>query len=65
MAVQRIVALTQTYSLIVPAATRRQIHALTTELFTLATSKAGSTTNIRARTRAHLHEATNPPSRMS
>jgi hypothetical protein len=65
MAVQRIVALTRTYSLINPAATQRQIQALTNELFTLATSKAGATTNVRARTRARSNEATNPPSRAS
>ena len=34
MAVERIVALTRTYSLISPAATQRQIQALTTQLFT-------------------------------
>lgn len=65
MTVQRIVALTRTYSLINPAATQRQVHALTAQLLTLATSKAGSTINVRARTRARSHEATNPPSRAS
>lgn len=63
--VQRKVALTRTYSLINPAATQRQIQALRTELFTLATSKAGSTINARARTRARSHEATKPPPRAS
>ena len=63
--VQRIVALTRTYSLINPAATQRQIQALSTQLLTLATNKAGSTINARARTRASSHEATNTPSRAS
>lgn len=65
MEVRRIVALTRTYSLINPAATQRRIQALSSELFTLATNKAGSTINARARTRARSHEATNPPSRAS
>ena len=43
MAVEHIVALTRTYSLINPAATQRQIQALTTQLFTMTTSKAGPT----------------------
>ena len=63
--VQCIVALTRTYSLINPAATQRQIQALSTQLFTLATNKAGSTINVRARTRASSHEATIPPPRAS
>lgn len=65
MTVQRIVALTRTYSLINPAATRRQIQALTAQLLTMATNKPGSTINVRARTRARSDEATNPPSRAS
>ena len=40
MTVDRIVALKRTYSLINPAAIQRQIQALTTQLFTLTTSKA-------------------------
>ena len=40
MTVERIVALTRTYSLINPAATQRQIQALTPPLLTLTTSKA-------------------------
>ena len=39
MTVERIVALKRTHSLINPAATQRQIQALTAQLFTLATSK--------------------------
>jgi acid stress-induced BolA-like protein IbaG/YrbA len=35
MTVDRIAALKRTYSLINPAATQRQIHALTIQLFTL------------------------------
>ena len=65
MAVERIVALTRTYSLINPAATQRQIQALTTQLFTMTTSKAGPTTKAQVPKRARSHEATNPPSRAS
>ena len=65
MAVQRIVALTRTYSLINPAATQRQVQALTAQLFTLATSKAGPGADIPINKRARLREATNHPSRAS
>nr|WP_232070604.1 transposase family protein [Mycobacterium lacus] len=41
MTVERIVALTRTYSLINPAATQHQIQALTAQPLTLATSTAG------------------------
>ncbi len=41
MTVERIVALTRTYSLINPAATQHQIQALTAQPLTLATSIAG------------------------
>ena len=62
MAVERIVAMTRTYSLTNPAATQRQIQALSAQLLTLATSKSRPTTiNARARKRAPSHEATNPP----
>src|SRR5258705_226322 len=43
MSVERIVALTRTYSLINPAATQRQIQALTAHLLTMTTSKAEPT----------------------
>ena len=65
MTVERIVALTRTYSLINPAATQRQIQALTTELLTLTTSKPGPTAKAQVNKRARSHEATNPPSRAS
>jgi len=58
---ERIVALKRTYSLINPAATQRQIHALTTPLFTLATSKAPDSTPVNKRARSR--EATTAPSR--
>jgi Integrase core domain len=61
--VQRIVALTRTYSLINPAATQRQVQALTTQLSTLATSKAAPGVAAPINKRARLREATNPPSR--
>lgn len=63
--VDRIVALKRTYSLINPAATRRQIQALTAQLFTLATSKAGDGVSAPVNKRARLREATNTPTRAS
>lgn len=65
MTVQRIVALKRTYSLINPAATGRQIQALTTQLFTLATSKAADGTPAPITKRARSREATKHPSRAS
>jgi hypothetical protein len=65
MTVERIVALTRTYSLINPAATQRQIQALTAELLTITTSKAGPAAKAQVNKRARPHEATNPPSRAS
>lgn len=65
MSVERIVALTRTYSLINPAATQRQIQALTAQLLTLATSKAAPGARPPLPKRARLREATNPPSRAS
>jgi Integrase core domain len=65
MTVQRIVALTRTYSLINPAALQRQLQALTTQLSTLAASKAAPGTSAPINKRARLREATNPPSRAS
>jgi hypothetical protein len=59
--VDDIVALTRTYSLINPAATQRRIHALTKQLLTLTTSKAGA----RITKRAHSNEATRTPTRAS
>lgn len=52
MTVDRIVALKRTYSLINPAATQRQIQALTTQLFTLATSKAPAGVSVPITKRA-------------
>src|SRR5262249_47279277 len=65
MTVERIVALTRTYSLINPAATQRQIHALTAQLLTLVTSKAAPDAAAPINKRARLREATNQPSRAS
>jgi hypothetical protein len=65
MTVQRIVALTRTYSLINPAATQRRIQALTAELLKMTTSKAGPATKAQLNKRARSREATNPPSRAS
>jgi hypothetical protein len=65
MTVERIVGLTRTYSLINPAATQRQIQALTAQLFTLATSKAGDGAQTPITKRARLREATNAPTRAS
>nr|WP_101947178.1 DDE-type integrase/transposase/recombinase [Mycobacterium sp. 3519A] len=61
MTVDRIVAMTRTYSLINPAATQRQIQALTAQLTALATSKAQPTAHRPTNKRAQLREATNPP----
>jgi hypothetical protein len=61
MAVQRIVALTRTYSLINPAATQRQIGSLTAQLLAMTTSKADASINKRACS----HEATTSPTRAS
>ena len=63
--VERIVALTRTYSLINPAATSRQIQALTAQLLTITTSKAGPTAKAQVNKRARSREATNHPSRAS
>ena len=57
MAVQRIVALTRTYSMINPAATQRRIQDLSAQLLTMTTSKAGARVNKRALS----YEATNHP----
>ena len=65
MTMERIVALKRTYSLINPAATQRQIQALTTQLFTLATSKAPAGVPAPVTKRARSREATNHPSRAS
>ena len=65
MTVERIVALTRTYSLINPAATQRQIQALTAQLHKMTTSKSEPTTRARVPKRAQSHEATKPPSRAS
>src|ERR1700739_1785402 len=63
--VQRIMALTRTYSLINPAATQRQVQALTAQLLTITTTKAGPTAEPQVNKRARLREATNPPKRAS
>ena len=65
MTVERIVALTRTYSLINPVATQRQVQALTAQLFTLTTSKAASGATTPINKRARLRDATNHPSRAS
>jgi hypothetical protein len=60
-AVQRIVSLTRTYSLINPAAIQRQIGSLTAQLLVMTTSKADASVNKRAPS----HEATKSPTRAS
>ena len=65
MTVKRIVGLTRTYSLINPAATQRQIQALTAQLFTLVISKTGDGAQTPITKRARLREATNAPTRAS
>lgn len=63
--VDRVVALKRTYSLINPAATGRQIQALTAQLFALAASKAPAGNPAPLTKRARSREATNHPSRAS
>jgi hypothetical protein len=63
--VDRILALKRTYSLINPAATGRQIQALTAQLLTMTTSKAQPGTPAPITKRARSREATNQPSRAS
>ena len=65
MTEERIAALARTYARINPAATQRQIQALTTQLLTLTTSKAGPKAKTQFTTRALSNEATNRPSRAS
>jgi len=65
MTVDRIAALARTHALINPAATQRQIQALTAQLLKITTSKAGPTAKARVPKRAQSLEATNPPSRAS
>ncbi len=57
--------LARTYASTNPAAVRRQIQALTTELLTLTTSKAGPKTKAPVPTRAPSNESTNHTSRAS
>ena len=65
MTVDRIMALKRTYSLLNPAATQRQIQALTTQLFALVTSKAEPGAPAPVTKRARSREATNHTSRTS
>jgi hypothetical protein len=66
MSVERIVALTRTYSVINPAATQRQIQALTAQLLTMTTSKAGPTAKAQLPKRARSHEPQVPfPGRLA
>ncbi|MDH6247956.1 hypothetical protein M2432_005630 [Mycobacterium sp. OTB74] len=65
MPVERIVTLTRTYSLINPAATQRQVQALTAQLLTITTTKAGPSPKTQVNKRARAREATNPPTRAS
>jgi hypothetical protein len=65
MTAERIATLAIAHGRINPAATQRRIHALTNQLLTLATSKAGPKTKARVATRAHSHEATKSPTRAS
>ena len=65
MTVERIVALARNHSLINPAATQRQVQALTAELSALATAKAGPAAQPQVNKRARSREATNTPTRAS
>lgn len=61
----RIVGLARAHGRINPAATQRQIQALTNQLLTLTVSKAGPKTKARVATRALSHEATKSATRAS
>ena len=61
----RIVGLATTQGRINPVATQRRIHALTNQLLTLTSGKAGPTTNARAAMRAPSNEATSSSTRAS
>jgi len=63
--VDRIAALARTHALINPAATQRQIQALTAQLHKMTTTKSHPATRARVPKRAQSHEATKPPSRAS
>jgi hypothetical protein len=63
--VDHIAALARTHALINPAATQRQIRALTAQLHKMTTSKSQPATRARVPKRAQSHEATKPPSRAS
>jgi hypothetical protein len=61
----RIASMVRTHALINPAATQRQIQALTAQPLKMTTNKPQSATRARIPKRAQLHEATNPLSRAS
>ena len=61
----RIASMSRTHALINPAATQRQIQALTAQLYKMTTSKSQPAIRARVPKRAQSHEATNPPSRAS
>jgi hypothetical protein len=61
----RTASMARTHALINPAATQRQIQALTARLLTMTTSKPDHITRSRNPKRAKSHEATKPPSRAS
>jgi hypothetical protein len=65
MPADHIALLAMAHGRINPAATQRRIHALTSQLFTLATSKVTAQANTRMATRAPSNEATNSPTRAS
>jgi hypothetical protein len=61
----RTASMARTHALINPAATQRQIQALTTQLLTVTMSKSKPATRARIPKRAQLYEPTNPPTRAS
>jgi hypothetical protein len=65
MTADRIAALAIVHGRINPATIQRRIQALTNQLLTLATSKAGPKTKARVATRALSNEATKSPTRAS
>ena len=65
IAIDRKMTLARTHTLLNPAAIQRQVQALTAQLLTLTTAKAGPTAKAQVNKRAQSREATNPPMRAS
>jgi hypothetical protein len=60
-----IASMARNHALINPAATERQIQALTAQLLKMTMSKSAPATRARIPKRAKSHDTTKPPSRAS